>query len=199
MSGATLSYTFSGVASGDIGGTPFTDAVFTITGTADTASPSDHGDPGVVSLPTLDAILSVQGFGTVSLTDSLEIVSVADETLAGENRPFTLVGITRWDGENSDAILLAFFVPGVKPSLDTWDGISPLYPAVLISDGPGLFMAGNFTISPGGTSRGDLSLTSVSDTYFSAGDAPAPEPASLLLAGFGLAACAAVRFRRRTD
>jgi hypothetical protein len=190
-----ITFQLSGTASGTIGGTTFTDALVTLTGTGDTAD--------IVSLfgfafaAPITTAVTIQGVGTATITDPTEILSTALPVEIDEGAP-----------------ILPYVIIGridVPPALDSFTGIGAVGSAALLGYNLGTSI-GPITGAGGigfprlcgtighdpclGTTLGTLSFTSnfdlTDESTFSASLQPVPEPTSLLLVGSGLA----VVFRR---
>ena len=167
--GNPISLTFSGVATGTLGTTSFTDAPFTVTSTGNTSSvfvtpgPSDN-------LPGIGATIDIAGFSPAIFTDATSWgdpegsgdIIFNDATLNTEILGFTrlFAGLEAYQFQNS-----------IGP-------ISGGFPFI-----PNIFE--NFQNIP--TSQGLLTITTTSANVFTAAVAT-PEPASRWLAFAGLSA-----------
>ncbi len=194
-----ITYQISGVASGNIGGTAFSNALVTLTATGNTAGVvTVFGGPFVAEALNTTKV-TIQGVGTATITDPTEIFSsvipiVPDTGLP--NLPYVVIG--RIDS---------------PPDLESFTGIGFLGSSALLgydlrtSIGPITAVPGgigfNVHCGPGpdpclSTTLGTLSFTAnFSPTgvgTFSA--TTVPEPATLLLVGSGVAVLA-LRSRSR--
>ena len=188
-------YTESGVASGTIGGLPFTNVLVTVTLTGDTSNVA-----AAVFCPTCLANsgttrVNIPSIGTATVTDPNAIISTVVPFATGEPGlpivPYVIIGIFDHFPALNSIIGL-----GVSPSN------SLLGYDLRTSIGP-------ITTSPGGigydpccfihTTLGNLTFTqNFLPTSQGTFTARVPEPSSLLLLGAGAVAFAGYRSRRRS-
>jgi hypothetical protein len=175
--GNPISLTFSGVATGTLGTTSFTDADFTVTSTGDTSSVFVTPGP-IDNLSAIGATIDITGFSPATFTDATSWadpqgsgdIIFNDATLNTEILGFTRLfeGLETYQFQNS-----------IGP-------ISGGFPFI-----PNIFE--NFQNIP--TSQGLLTITTTSDNVFTAVVAT-PEPASPWLALAGLSAIFIIGRRR---
>jgi hypothetical protein len=177
MFGGPIALTFSGVATGILGTTSFTDQPFTVTSQGDTSSVLVTSGP-IYNLPAIGAVIEVAGFSPATFTDA---TSWTDPQGAGD---------ILFNDAALNTGLLAF--TRLFVGLETYQfqtSIGPItggFPFI-----PNIFE--NFQNIP--TSQGLLTITTTSDNGFTA-IVPAPEPASSWLALTGLTAVLLRRMRR---
>lgn len=193
---APITYEISGIASGTVGASIFTDALVEVTVTGDTANIVSLGS--AFANPSSAMSVTIAGVGTAAVTNPSAIYSSATPISFEPGFPvLPYVIIATLDN---------------PPALDSFTGLAVLGSNALL-DYDLQTSIGPIMASPGGvgypgslnTTLGDLSFTSdVSPTTqatFSATAAPAPvpEPTTLLLLGSGIAAIAGrARFRPRS-
>lgn len=156
MHAAALSFVIQGTATGTVGASAFTNALLTMTLSADTADISGPCGPACVTQPTDNVPFSIAGAGSGVFTTK-KTVFVNNQT--------HLAGIT--DPVRSDIMDLS------SPVFLAYDLKSPIGP---ISDPNPL--SGNFTAIA--SSLGTINLSSAGPFTFQAvagGPASAPEPA----------------------
>lgn len=165
-SGTAISLTFSGVASGTLGTTSFTNEPFVVSSQGDTSSVFVTAGPND-NLPAIGAVISISGFAPAVFTDAMSWIDPQnsgdiefnDATLDTAILGFTklLVGLETYQFQTSiGPVSAAFgFIPDIFP---------------------------NFQLIP--TSGGLLTIQTTSDNSFEA--LVAPEPASMWLALTGL-------------
>jgi hypothetical protein len=166
-----LTYTETATGSGSLGGTSFTDAMISITGTGDTANVTDS-IPGFFNNTLTTVTVTVAGIGTATFTGTI---------LVHDNQPESFVAFTN---ETKGVDIL-----GTTGSpFDTFDLKTAIGPV----SGPA-YENGFGVALP--TTDGAFVLNSVvNDTStFTA----TPEPASLTLLGLGVAGIAGYAWRRR--
>jgi hypothetical protein len=167
---AQISYVFSGTATGTISGNSFSDVTFSVTAVVDTAS---------VPAPTAGLITVTPGTVTVNNSASAQSVTVAN-TFLFDNQNLQEVGF----GEGSDDIVFN------DPSFGTYNLKTSTGPFFEASD-PSI---ANWVNMP--TSRGNLTVTSLTDLTFTATLAsspsnpssavPLPSAAEMSLVGLGV-------------
>lgn len=172
-SAAPATYTLSGVGSGSLDGTAFTNSSFTLVATGDTSAIFSGGS-GLVDLTAVT--------NTVSIAPAIGIISdrITDAMTVADNQNYGRAGFG--DAAQDYAILFvdnaAFSTYGLASS------IGPL-------SGSTIFNGGN--AFP--TSRGTFVLNSVSSASFAASVQATPEPSAL--AALGLGGLAVLRRRKR--
>jgi hypothetical protein len=175
---AQITYVFNGTASGTVSGKSFSDVSFSVTAVADTAG---------IPAPTAGLITITPGTLTVSNSASPQSVTVAN-TFIFDNQNLQELGF----GEGSDDIVFT------DPSFATYTLKTSAGPLSEASD-PSI---ANWVDMP--TSRGDLTVTSLTDLTFTAtlaasgGTGPSaavtlPSAAGMSLVGLALCAIAACR------
>jgi hypothetical protein len=195
---APITYEFKGIASGQIGGTAFTNALVVYTGNANTSNIiSDEVAPGIFfyAIPLNALAVNIAGIGTATVTDTTEVISIPqtvpdDVDTDDELPPYPLVLLGRTDS---------------PPALDSFTGMAGTGSNALA----GYFL--NASIGPIGgvggvgfidhcsepfhdpcigTSMGLLRFTTniESEGTFTATLQNVPEPASMFLLGGGVAA-----------
>jgi hypothetical protein len=160
----TIIYTETATATGSLGGTPFTNATVTLTGTGNIAGITSPFS-GVFTL-VLPVSIQISGIGTFSFTDTVQVV---------DNGPGSLAGF----GDNSNNFGILFDVAAPFSFYNLASAIGPI--------------SGTSTINFGesfGTAGGSFSLSSVSSDSFRAVDtsitSPVPEASSFALLCTGI-------------
>jgi hypothetical protein len=183
---ATITYTFSGDATGTAGYTSFSNEPFTISLTTDTSDigsvtccSSDLSTPASIA-----STVTIQGVGTGCFIDTDSVfVNPSEET----------IGI--WHYNEPDWLDI---VTSAALTYNLQTSIGPITPSAVFGN---VQMKGGYMQS----SLGSLAFSSVSDVTFSAavanpqgtpGADPAPEPSTLALMGTGFVALA-WRMRKR--
>ncbi len=169
---ATITFTHTGIGSGTIGSTSFTNAVFTITDVGDTADRVCIAD--VCDIDDISAWISISGVGTFGfITPTRTFV----------NNTNAAVGFSRSSGSD--------LFDTWNPAFTTWDMLSAIGP--ITGDG----WIGQWTGVV--TTGGDLLFADaypVPNTVFSA-SLGVPEPACFILIAFGLAAIGTLKTSAR--
>ena len=80
---AIVQYTFSGIGNGTFNGTSFSDATFTITMVGDTSNISFMIGPHIPEIENLVATVSITGFSSATITDSLTVFNNQDTSVVG--------------------------------------------------------------------------------------------------------------------
>ena len=170
-----ITFTETVVGSGTLGGTPFANAVITLTGVGDTADVTSLGG-GVFVLPFVTVQVEIAGLGSGTFSDVFHAFANQGNTNAGFSQG-TEVGTDLLNVES--------------PAFATYD----LTTSISVT-GPLEFVDVNTTFS---TSAGILDFTGTTgDVTFTAETTAVPEPSALALAVLGAASCfAARRFTRR--
>ncbi len=83
---APITYIYTGTGSGSIGGTPFTDAAFTITGVGETADVASCGG-GCQEINHTETTVIIDGIGTFSITSPLRTFLNNTPGLSRQNPP----------------------------------------------------------------------------------------------------------------
>ncbi len=156
-----ISYVYSGTGTGTLGGTPFTDAAFTITGTADTTNIAAWAaTPGGLQNPHLSTLINIEGLGESSITTPVH-------SWVGSG---TIGGI----GKNLGPNWITFNEPAIA-GYDLANAIGPIQ-----EDNPSNFLQFSNVATTGGTlaftSMGTVTLTAI----------PVPEPVSVTFVATGL-------------
>ena len=181
--GAPITYVFSGPASGTLGSTPFTGALVTVTGTADTVNVTTT----FPNLPCID-LTSV----------TINIVGVGSVTATGPNKLFdNPFPVLVWGLTNGSCAIRggADWLDVANPLAANWRLVTPIGPTT------GVAVAG-FQVA---TTAGTLTLTypAVPTTFQAFFTAAAPVPAmslwTLVLLALTLTSTALVFLRRRTS
>jgi hypothetical protein len=182
-----ITYSLSTTASGSLGGSPFTNALVTVTLTGDTANiiPGPPPHTGVVVNPGT-ASVSVSGLGSGTFTDSIVIVDTLSDLSI-----FGVPAVLFLDNTTGTGIVLQ-----TGSAFSTYDLGDPFGPLT----GTGGVASGSSITPVFPTTAGDLTWAvgqSLGTSTFTA--KATPEPEALLLAGSGLmAVLARRRFRRPT-
>jgi hypothetical protein len=166
---ALVTYTESVTASGSLGGSAFTDALVTITGTADTDDVMDLGNVFIVPTSTT---VSIAGVGTATFTDTI---------VAVDNRVTSLAGFGNMTAN-------VFVMGTTDPAFLTYDLRSPIGPI----SGP---VGG--VLGPSATTLGALAFTSTSGNSTFTAVTAVPEPSSAVLMGAGVVGMLGYGWRRR--
>jgi hypothetical protein len=177
----SISYTIFGTGTGTLGNQSFSDSLFSITATADTAGVSDPN--GVYIVDNSSAGVSVDGIGTG--TFKFPTVTV-DNPVAGAGFGAPTLGgfLLPGPGQNTTGLGL-FFV--ISSSLSAYDLSSAFGPVSGISSFDPSF---DFD-----TTDGSFDLTSVSTVSFEAYSVP--EPSALAFCAIGSLLCFAMGIRQK--
>ncbi len=163
LSAESITYTDSFTASGAIGQSSFSDALVTITGTGDSTKIVNEGG-GIFAL-TLPVTFSIAGVESGTFTDDIQVFANQSSGIAGF-------------GDNTNDFALLYTENPALSSFNLSSGIGPV-------SGSSLFNSFTATLGEAvyGTTDGNFSLDSVSNSTFEA--SPVPEPSSLALLGTG--------------
>jgi hypothetical protein len=169
-----ITLTFSGVATGTLGTTSFSDQPFTVSSTGDTSAVFLTSGPDY-NLPAIGAVINIAGFSTATFTDAttwLDPQGSGDIIFNDVTLNTELLGFTE-----------------LFEGLETYQFQTSIGP---VSGGfafiPDVFH--NFQNIP--TSQGLLTIATTSDNVFTA-LVPTPEPASTWFAAVGLTAVLLIR------
>lgn len=193
-----ITYTVTTIASGALGGSPFTNALLTVTLVGDTLAVSQ---PLPVDLPELlvnhgTATVTIAGLGTATFNDPGGYAAVAFPVIPGEI-PLPSLGI--WEGFDVAANSGTGIVGVGSNSLAGYNLTSPLGPL------PG-FASGGATEPDGtpvafATNRGGLVISGTAENgtvTVTLATTTVPEPTSLSLLGVGgLSLLATMRRRKK--
>jgi hypothetical protein len=148
LSASTITFTYSGTASGTLGQASFSDAAFTVTGVGDTTNVFvNPGNSSVLGLHLDSASIDIAGQGIFSITSAMG-------AFVAHNAQFA--GIAHGDGGGSDLIHTA-----VDASLGTWDLASSIGPIT----GPGNIL--QWGIAPVNTTGGTLFFSDANCNHLS--------------------------------
>jgi hypothetical protein len=195
-----ITYQQTGIASGMIGATPFTNAFLTVTLTADTSTVSNvmlfPGPDWLVNVGTTTTV-NIQGIGTATITQPTAIYSsvvpFADATMFGlPVLPYVLIGTldhppatnsqTSLGGLGSTDLLGYELQTSIGPITGSPGGV--FYdPCCFVTTTLGNL---SFLSNLVGTDQGTFTATTV------------PEPSTLLLLGAGAVVLAGSRLRQRS-
>ena len=160
---ASITYTITGTGSGQVGASTFTNAAYTIQVTADTAQVVPLGTPGNLGfeVPSLTALITVAGIGTVTVTEPTRMFVSNTHVGAGFSRILDLLDVEH-------------------PLFATWDLKTPIGPLADLEP----FAIAQFTDLS--TSLGLMTLSSSSNVTFEAtgGEAQAVLVPTLSETGF---------------
>ena len=181
LQASTITYTFMGIASGALNGTPFTNQQVTLVGVADTANITTAG--GFPFMPLTSETVSVASIGGDTITSAMSIAFLGVQSAAIGNR-------------SGAATLAAIFYPGGLTGYDLVSSFGPVAGQFAFGTGNNgttvTTTLGSFNIAgaPGGA--GSITFSAVLRT------SSAPEPASFGMITLGLMGMAAALRRSRS-
>ena len=195
---APVTYAVATIASGTLGGTPFTSALITVSLVGDTSAVFQ---PLPADLPALfanqgTATVTIAGLGTATFNDPGGYAAVAFPAIPGEI-PLPSVGI--WEGFDIAAESGTGILGIGSNSLAGYNLKSQLGPLTGAAAGGATEPDGSFYEYA--TNRGALVISSTGDTgTVTVTITPVPEPTSLSLLGLGLCSVSLLaRHRRRKE
>jgi hypothetical protein len=187
-----ITYQISGVASGQIGGSTFTDADVVFTGTGDTANVVDLFG-GIFFANPLDSLtVSIESIGIATLTEAAEIVGLPTAVIDPEIPPFPLVLFGRTDDPPDLSSITG--IAGVASDALSGYELKTAFAPLTDLGGVGLFPSECGTPGHDSCLQTTLGVLSFVESDFEARGATfvattaVPEPATLLLMSGGLAA-----------
>jgi hypothetical protein len=173
-----ITYTETVTGSGSLGGTAFTDALITITATADTGNVMNAG-PGILDVKNASTTLDVTGIGSGTFTGNM--VTFVNQNVSPQT---PAVGF-------ADLTVGADVLDTSNPAFATYDLTTPIGPV----SGPSILSTG----STFGTTAGNFKLTATSGlvTFEATTQGAVPEPSTLILTSVGFVGVLFSRFRHR--
>jgi len=168
-----INYIFQATGTGSLGGTPFTDAAFTITVVGDTGNVQDAGGGLFLNVAT-SAQIVIEGFQPA---DFITPVGMFDY------QPGNALGLQR-------APEMADILDLLDPAFASYDLTTPIGPLVVEDPFIDQFNCERGCIE---TSQGEIDFSAMSAVTFSA--TAVPEPATLVMMGAGILGLAG-RLRR---
>lgn len=165
-----IAYSLTGLLSGSLGATAFTDRPFTWTLTASTGAPLTLPGPGIPALFGSSDVLNINGVGTLVPND-----------------PF-------FAGELASASAFGFVNQAVDQSFVVTGDAFATHPLGVPIGPQSVSFAG---VQPIDTLGGRLTVTGATDLTFSATQVAVREPTALAIFGAGLVGLGLIRTRRR--
>jgi len=171
LGAATLTYTDQTIASGNLGGTAFTNALVTVKFVGDTADV--EASPGFFNTTAGRATVDIAGLGSATfLSASIDAFDNQDYS------PVAVAGI-------GDLVLGASILDTFNPAFASYDLMNAIGPVI---GAP--FIRPDITFA---TDRGGFNLTVAGISTFAASEAPEPGTKVLLSVGLGLVILGATR------
>ena len=172
---APITFTFAGTGSGDVDGTPFSQAAFVITANANTANIVQGG--GLFNLDSNSATIRITGIGTGTFLIATRVFDSQGLSVLGFSRAPSGIDLMDFDhpafATYDLTTSLGPLLVGIPFALDEFDAVS--------------------------TTLGDVTFDAAEGVTFTAtaqAIGAVPEPSTLVLLGAGLAALGLLRRRK---